>query len=339
MAVVKAHAYGHGLVEVGKFVTRRYAEYLGVAFPEEGVHLREAGVAAPVHVFTLPTAVQAWLYPRYHLEATVCSVTEARWLDVAAQRAGRSIPIHLKIETGLNRIGVRVEHLRSFLRSIGRLRRLELKGVFSHFATSDEQDKRFANQQLGTFHRALDILREERADPELIHMANSGAILDLPESYFSMVRAGMMMYGYYPSHTTSESVPLKPAMTLKSRVAFVKWIERGESVGYGRRFRARTRTTIATIPVGYADGFTRMLSGKATVLLHGKQFPLAGTIAMDQMMVNVGKEDVSVGDEVVLLGTQGSRTISAWDLAEKLGTVPYEICCMVSARVPRVYTQ
>lgn len=337
MAVVKANAYGHGMEELAKFVESPHADYLGVAIPEEGAKLREAGIKKPIQVFTLPTKEQSRLFAECNLEATICSLTEARWLNAAAQRAVRNIPVHLKVETGMNRIGVQVDQLPSFLRSIRSLRRLEIKGVYSHFATADEKDKRFATLQLQRFYQALEILQKEHISPELIHMANSGAILDLPQSYFSMARAGMIIYGNYPSHQTSESITLKPAMTLKSKVSLVKSIEAGESVGYGRRFVATRRTKIATVPLGYADGFTRLLSGKASVLIHGKKFPIAGSIAMDQLMVNAGKEDVDVGDEVVFIGSQGSQSITAWDIADTLGTVPYEVCCWVSARVPRVY--
>jgi alanine racemase len=337
MAVVKANAYGHGLVEVAKYVENR-TQYLGVAFPEEGRMLREAGVRSPIHVFTLPAKSQAELYVRYGLEATICTKAEALWLESAAERARTTVDVHIKVETGMNRIGARVEELPALIRSLRSCRRLRVKGLFSHFATAEEKDKSFARKQLSRFHRSMEIVQNEGLSPELYHMANSGAILDLPESYFSMVRAGIMLYGYYPSAETSQSVGLRPAMRLRSSVSLVKWIDAGETVGYGRRFLAKRRTKIATVPVGYADGYTRLLSGKASVILHGKLFPVVGTIAMDQMMVDVGKEDVQVGDEVVLLGSQGNVTVSAWDVARRLGTVPYEVCCWVSARVPRVYT-
>jgi alanine racemase len=336
MAVVKANAYGHGLVEVAKYA-ENITDYLGLAIPEEGRALREAGVKSPIHIFTLPAKSQAELYPRFDLEATICSLKEARWLQSAAERARRTIDVHLKVETGMNRIGARVEELPSLIRSLRSLRRLRVKGLFSHFATAEDKDKRFARQQLARFHQAMEVARNEGLSPELYHIANSGAILDLPESYFSMVRVGIMMYGYYPSAGTTESVKLRTAMKVRSKVSLVKWIDAGETVGYGRRFVATRRTKIATVPVGYADGFTRLLSGKASVIINGKLFPVVGTIAMDQMMMNVGKDDVEVGDEVVLMGSQGTLTISAWDVARKLGTVPYEVCCWVSSRVPRIY--
>ncbi len=337
MAVVKANAYGHGLVEVAKFVGHRLADYFGVALPEEGVKLRQAGIEKPIHVFNLPAKSQTSLFFDYDLEPTICSFTDMDALNSVGTRRKEKTPVHLKIETGMNRVGVKVENLSSFLNSLSSFKYLEIKGVYTHFATSEDRDKSFARKQLDEFHRALQILKRNKIFPELIHCANSGAILDLPETYFSMVRAGMIMYGYYPTRETMESVPLKPAMTLKSKVLLVKWIEKGDSVSYGRRFVARRQTKIATLPVGYADGFRRALTGNAVVLIQGKRFPVVGTICMDQLMVDVGKADITVGDEGVLIGRQGKEKISAWEIAEKLGTVPYEICGSIADRVPRIY--
>lgn len=337
MAVVKANAYGHGLVEVARFVEKHRANYLGVAIPEEGAILREAGLRIPIHVFTLPANSQLHYYARFGLEATISSLREAKLLNAAGGRMRKTIPVHLKIETGMNRIGVPVEELHGFLKLIAPLRRLEIKGAYTHFATADERDKRYALKQLKKFELALEMLQQAQVEYELAHCANSGAILDVPQSYFSMVRPGIMLYGYYPTNQTSESIPLKPAMSLRSRVSLVKWIERGESVSYGRRFVAKRRTKIATLPLGYADGYSRVLTGQSSALLGGKEFPIVGTICMDQLMVDVGTADVEIGDEAVLLGSQGKRTITAWDLARRLQTVPYEICCGISARVPRVY--
>jgi alanine racemase len=337
MAVVKANAYGHGMVDVARFAEGRSADAFGVALAEEGVTLRKAGITSPILAFTLPSKAQAELYPEFGLEATVCSLTEARHLNRAGERRRRTVPVHIKVDTGMNRLGLRVEHLAGYLGAMARLKRLEVKGIFTQFATADERNKKFAYMQLGRFCRALDIAHQERALPEVIHMANSAAILDLPESTFTMVRPGIMIYGYYPSRETTESVPLRPVMTLKSRVSFVKWIKAGDGVGYNRRFVARRRTQIATLPIGYGDGYSRLLSGKASVLLNGRRYPIAGTIAMDQMMVDVGTDDVAQGDEAILIGEQEKERITAWDLADPLGTIPYEVCCWVNTRVPRVY--
>ena len=265
MAVVKANAYGHGIVEVARFLERHTIDYLGVANAEEGAVLREAGVTVPIHVFTLPSNDQVPLYGTYDLEPTICTPSESTLLNKQAQRQDNTLRVHLKIDTGMNRIGVRAKDLKKLLSSLAKLRRLEIKGIYTHFAMADTRDKSFSRQQLGEFHRALDILHNEAISAEVIHCAGSSAILDLPESYFSMVRPGIMLYGYYPSHETTESVPLKPVLTLKSRVSLVKSIEAGESVSYGRRFVAKRRTNIATVPVGYADGYMRALTGRSSV--------------------------------------------------------------------------
>lgn len=337
MAVVKANAYGHGIELVAPFVeSAGLADYFGVAFAEEGVVLRKAGLRKPIHVFTVPFEHQAPLYTEFDLEPTVSSIQEIAFLDRVAAKAKKTIPIHIKIDTGMNRIGVKPAELESLVSALNKAKRLVVRGVFTHFATADEANKQFLMHQIEEFRRQLDRIRQMGLEPGLVHCANSASILDVPESLFSMVRPGVMMYGYYPSRTTSESIPLKVAMTLKSRVSLVKWIGPGESVSYGRRFIATKRTRIATIPVGYADGYTRLLSGKAGVLIRGKKYAIAGTICMDQLMADVGSDEVMPGDEVVLIGSQGAEQISAWDLASSLGTIPYEICCAISSRVPRV---
>ena len=335
MAVVKANAYGHGITEVARFLKKR-VECFGVANAEEGLALREAGIKLPIHVFTIPATSQVSLYTRFELEPTIGSVVEARLLNSAAQRANKTLNVHLKVDTGMNRIGVKPRDVGELMRALGRLKRLEIKGVYTHFATADRRDKTFSMEQLRLFRQALDVLRTLRVEPEVVHCAGSAGILDIPESHFSMVRPGIMLYGYYPSDETTESVNVKPVLSLKSRVSLVKWIESGESVSYGRRFVAARRTKIASLPVGYADGYMRLLTGQSSVLIGGKEFPIVGTICMDQLMVDVGRTDVRVGDEAVLIGGQGRKAITAWDLASRIGTIPYEICTNISSRVPRI---
>lgn len=338
LAVVKANAYGHGIQQVSKFVIQHgCADYLGVAFPEEGVQIREAGVKAPIHAFALPSQRQIELFFDYNIEPTISTINESKWLNTVGQKRKKTIPVHLKIDTGMSRLGVTVAELPEFLKTLARLQRIEIKGVFTHFATADETDKTFSKKQLSDFHHALEILIQQGIEPELIHCANSATILDLPEACFSMVRPGVMMYGHYPSHETTESIPLKPAMVVKSRVSMVKRIQAGDSVSYGRRFIAQQPTTIANIPIGYADGYFRLLTNKSQVLIGGTAFPVVGSICMDQMMANVGDADIRVGDEVVIFGKQGKNQITALQLADILGTIPYEICCAISARVPRIY--
>jgi alanine racemase len=336
MGVVKANAYGHGIIEVSKFLQRLSIDYLGVANAEEGVALRESGIALPILVFTLPSKSQVSSFTRFGLEPTICTETEARLLNAMAQRSRKPLSVHIKVDTGMNRVGARPRELKPLLNVFSKLKYLEIKGVYTHFVTADKRDKTFSREQLGLFSQSLETLRHEGVSPDVVHCAGSAGILDLPQSYFSLVRPGIMMYGYYPSLETTESVRLKPVLTLKSRVSLVKWIEAGESVSYGRRFIARRRTKIVTLPIGYADGYMRLLTGQSSVLIAGTSFPIVGTICMDQLMADVGKADVRVGDEAILIGRQGSRSISAWDLASSIGTIPYEICTNISSRVPRI---
>ena len=336
-AVVKANAYGHGSVPVTRALEQAGADTFGVAFAEEGAELREADVVRPIHVFTLPGAGQVSLYLTHDLEATVATMREARWLNAAGEQAGRSIRVHLKIDTGMNRIGVKLCELEALLRGLARFRRLEINGVFTHFAVAERKNKAFTLRQLEQFSDAVDLLRRHGITPEAVHCANSAAIIDLPESYFTMVRPGIMLYGYAPSGIPPTEHPIRPALTVRSTVAMVKEIGAGESVSYGRRFTARQRTKIATVPIGYADGYSRLLTGRTDVLIGGRRRRVVGTICMDQLMVDVGRTDVRPGDDVVLIGSQRGAHISAQDVAGLLGTIPYEICCAVSARVPRTY--
>jgi alanine racemase len=337
MGVVKANAYGHGLLEIARHLQRLNVDAFGVAFPEEGAALRKGGIRKPIHVFALPTKPQCPLIARYRLEATVCSLEESQWLNVLGTKVHRTLPVNLKIDSGMNRLGLKRKQLEPYLRTLAGLKRIEVVGVFTHFATADEEDQSFARRQLDEFQAALDILRRNGIEPSRTHCANSAAIMTLKESHFSMVRPGIMLYGYAPSRALAKSASLIPVMRLSTRVALVKEIEVGESVSYARRFVASRRTRIATLPVGYADGIFRLLSGKCQVLINGRLCPVVGTICMDHLMVDVGGEDVKVGDEAVLIGQQGSARISAWDLSDRLGSIPYEICCAISARVPRSY--
>lgn len=337
MAVVKANAYGHGLLEVGQFLEKSYADYFGVAFPEEGRRLRENGIRKPIHVATLPAKPQASLYYDFHLEPTICSPFEARILNAAAKGRRRTLHCHLKIDTGMNRIGIRVHELGNVLSKIGRFRHLEIKGVYTHFATSDDPNKEFMRTQLAEFRVALEVLRKHNVGYELAHAANSAAVFELPEAHLDIVRPGIALYGAHPAKHMRSRVNLKPALSWKSVVAMVKWIDKGESVSYGRTYIAPNRTQIATLPVGYADGYSRRLSGKAHVLIGGRRFRMAGRVCMDQMMVDAGNSSVATGDRAVLLGRDGEHTVDVWELADLIGTIPYEIFCGISQRIPRVY--
>ena len=337
MAVVKANAYGHGIREVAKFLEGNGAGYFGVATAEEGLALRQAGIKSPIQVFTIPTKAQVPLCFDFKLEPTICTEAGIGLLEAEGRRRRKSIPVHLKIDTGMNRIGARPSAIKPLLAILGKSRRIDLKGAYTHFATADDRDKTFLRKQLNEFDGALEVLESQKAEIELAHCANSGAILDEPRSYKSMVRPGVMLYGYYPSLSNSQSVRVRPALTLRSELSMVKRVEAGETVSYGRRFVATKPTWIGTVPIGYADGYTRLLTGKTRALVKGRPVPVVGTICMDQLMVNLGEMTQKAGSEVLLIGKQGKEAVSAWDLAALIGTIPYEILCAISDRVPRIY--
>ncbi|HEY9164923.1 MAG TPA: alanine racemase [Candidatus Kryptonia bacterium] len=337
LGVMKANAYGHGLAAASQAVLESGASYLGVAFDEEGIDLRKH-TQVPILVFSPPIEDSFESYIRFDLDSTLTSVVTAYSLNAVARASGRKARVQIKVDTGMGRLGFFPKEALDAVRVISSLDSLTLVGVYSHFATSDEANKEFALRQLTAFRGVVAGVKDMGLDSLIFHMANSGAILDMHDTSFDMVRPGIMSYGYYPSIETSESVDIKPALSLKSAVAQVKNFPAGASVSYGRRYFTKKNCRIAVIPVGYGDGFTRLLTGKANVIIKGKKFPVVGTITMDHVMVDVGAEyDIQPGDEVTLIGRDGEESITAWDLAASIGTIPYEILCMINGRVPRVY--
>lgn len=338
MAVVKANAYGHGAVPVAKdIVRRRSAQYLGVAIVEEGVELRTAGIGLPIHVFTAPFKHQLPLFLEYRLEPTICDLSTARALNALAAKARVVVPVHIKIDTGMGRIGVAATEAIPFVESVLKLRNISVKGIWTHFATSDDRDLSFAQHQLSLFRAIVTELELRGIHIPLVHCANSGAILQMPDAWFDMVRPGIMMYGYTPARETKRSVVLRPAMSLKAKVGFVKQVPKGTSISYSLRYVTKRRSTIASVTVGYADGYFRTLTNRSFVLIRGKRYPVAGTVCMDQIMIDTGADSVQVGDDVILIGTSGTNRITGWDIAAAAGTIPYEVTCAVSQRVPRIY--
>lgn len=337
MAVVKAEGYGHGALAVAREALGSGAAWLGVSLPEEGIALRRAGITAPILVFApLQTEFAAQVLEN-DLTTTLCIPEAAVRLAEAARQTGRIPRAHLKVDTGMGRVGVRPEEAVAFLERVKDCG-IAVTGVYSHLATADETDKSYALQQVKTFATVVAALKNANLAPECIHLANSAAIIDLPEAHFNMVRPGIILYGLYPSaEVRRERLRLQNALSLKSRVVFVKRVPAGTGISYGQRYHTGRETTVATVPIGYADGWTRLLSHKAQALIHGKKFPVVGTICMDQCMIDVGDEPVALGDEVVLIGRQGEAEISADDVARQLGTINYEITCMLSERVPRIY--
>ncbi len=339
MGIVKANAYGHGIIEIAEALMQFGCDYLGVGFLEEGIEIRKHGITAPTLVLGGVLGSQVSEFLDYDLDITVSSLVIAERVNLEAQRkGGKKARVHLKIDTGMERIGVRSEHAVSFVEQVCRMKYLDVVGIYSHLATSDEKDKSFTFHQLERFDTVLAKLHVMHIDIPLKHIANSGAIIDFPESYYTMVRPGIMLYGYYPSQETSESIPLQPVLSLSSEVVYLKEVPAHTSISYGRKYYTSTTTRIATVPIGYGDGYSRRLTNKTEVLIRGMRFPVVGTICMDQLMVDVGMNThVAVGDEVVLIGKQESERISLWDISAKFGTIPYEVLTGLLPRIPRVY--
>jgi alanine racemase len=339
MAVVKANAYGHGIVPVARAVLKnKTADYLGVAIIEEAVALRQQNVDAPILVLTPSDISQLETYLRFDVELTLCSLRIARRLNYLAKRLGKKAVVHIKVDTGMGRVGIQPADVFSFIRALHSLSHLIVKGIYTHFATSDVKNLSFARTQLEEFRALVNGLTNAGIHIPIRHCANSGAILQLQDSFFDMVRPGIMMYGHYPSHETRKTVSLKPAMAVRSSVGFMKTVEKGTSISYGRKYYTSSRTGIATVTAGYADGISRRLTNKINALIGGKRYPIVGTICMDQLMIDVGSRSrVKEGDAVTLMGKQGKEEISAWEISDILGTIPYEVCSAISERVPRKY--
>ena len=338
MAVVKADGYGHGAAAVARVAIENGATYLGVALVEEAIALRHQGFVEPILVFGGIFEEQLIDVFAHQLEVTVYTEQIARALSKIAIRLQQPIHVHVKVDTGMGRVGVAWENALNFIRQIKKLDGIDLHGLYTHFATSDERDKAYAAIQFSRFQQVIQQLEREQIHFPLKHAANSGAILDLPETYLDMVRPGVMMYGYYPSNETTESIPITPAMTLKSRVIHIKQVPENTSISYGRKYITSKATKIATIPLGYADGYNRLLTNQAQVTIRGKKFPQVGRVCMDLILVDVGVDsEVQVGDEVILFGKPGANAMTVYDICKLIETIPYEVTCWISGRVPRVY--
>lgn len=340
MVILKANAYGHGLVEIARHMVSVGADYLGVAFLEEGILLREEGISAPILVLGGLMGSQVHLFLDYDLTLTASSVEKLEQIEAAARARGQTARVHLKIDTGMERIGVHYYSARDLLEATLRCRHVEVEGIFSHFANADTADLSSARLQLQRFNDVLSFYEERGLPMPLRHMANSGAVLQLPESHFDMVRAGILLYGVYPSDEVPRAVSVRPALTWKSHVVYFKVVKPGHPVSYGSTWQSDKMVRVVTVPVGYGDGYFRSLSNRAHVIIRGKRYPVVGRICMDQLMVNIDWETAYNGDEVVLLGeADNGATITAAELAEWAGTIPYEVLTNINTRVPRLYVQ
>ena len=340
MGTVKANAYGHGLVEVARFLEAKGVDMLGVSILDEAADLRQAGIQTPILIMGTILPEEADRALELDVVPTLNSLKIAKSLAEAARKRGRVIRAHVKIDTGMGRFGELPQAAIDYVGRLGALKYLEIEGIYTHFPIADEQNDPFTRRQIETFKGVIDQLTDRGFHIPIQHAANSSAILNYPESYFTMIRPGDTLYGLYPSRKVDKSLLLKPALSWKSKVLTLKQVPKGWSISYGRTYITPTEKRIAIIPVGYADGYNRHFSNKGHVLIRGRRAPIIGLVCMDQFMVDVTDiPDVTVGDEVVLIGKQGKEKITADDLARQLGTINYEIICGIAHRVPRVYNK
>lgn len=340
LAMVKANAYGHGMIGVSRVLQHLGVDMLGTAFVSEARELRAAGVTIPIMVLTQVEPHEAAEAVELNLETVVGDLVQARALGAAATAQGTTANVHLYVDTGMSRDGVRAHDAVAFAQELQKVDGLSSVGICTHFATADDPHNPFLKEQLSTFRHVVEQCALVGCSFATVHAANTGALWQSADTHFSLVRPGLSLYGYASAET--HVAPLRPVMRLSSAVVSLRRAWPGETVSYGRRYMVAEEATIATVPIGYGDGYMRALTGSAHCLIRGKRYPVVGTVCMDEIMVNVGNDDVQLGDEVVLLGVQpsehGGGAIDIDELATWAGTIPYEITTAVSARVPRLFT-
>jgi alanine racemase len=338
LTVVKADAYGHGAVPVSKKLEELGTDFLGVATVKEGVELRNAGITKPILVLSGIYQEEVEDVLTYQLTPMVYRLEIAEALAATAKKQGKKIPVHIKVDTGMGRIGVLAKEAPAFVNRVRKFEHLSIEGIASHFSTADGGDSSFAAEQLQRFTRTLEEMKKVDIDPPFCHIANSAALVNLPAARFTLVRPGIMLYGAYPSPSLKDRVSLRQVMSWKSLVADLKKVPEGSPISYGRTFITQRPSLIAAIPVGYADGYNRLFSNRGEILIKGTRAPVVGRVCMDWTMVDVTDiPGVAVGDEVVLMGSQLGQEITAEELGERIGTISYEILCSVGKRVPRIY--
>lgn len=341
LACLKANAYGHGALQVARTVLSHGASRIGVAMVSEAKALREAGIDVPIHILGHIPLWQMYEAVCLDLTVSISDVNSASALSHIAHAHGKTLKVHLKVDTGMGRLGIRAEQTQEIVtlaHTIVRLPALEFEGIFTHLAMADALDKTHAQKQLVRFHNVLHALERCNLRPPLVHAANSAALLSIPEAHFNLVRPGIALYGLDPSLEVCLPQGFRPVLSFKTQVIQVKTVPTGEPIGYGCTYVTRRPSRIATLPIGYADGFRRAPLHWGTVLIHGQEVPIIGRVCMDYCMVDVTHlSQVGVGDEVILIGRHGSTTLSAQEIAQRLGTTPYELLSQLSARVPRVY--
>ncbi len=340
LAAVKADAYGHGAVPVARMIEQaRAADWLGVANVTEGVELRMAGIRMPILKLSVARGDEVAVAVAANLALCVVDADSVAEAAAAAAGQGVVIEVHLKVDTGMRRIGCPPEQAPELAGLIDAVPELRLGGLMSHLPISDSPaGEEFTRAQIELFRETVERVTAARGPVPLVHLANSGGVLGHPDSWFDLVRPGVMVYGAYPDPQAPRTVQLRPGLEWRSRVTFVKQVAAGETVGYGRTWTAPADTWIATVPVGYGDGYSRLLSNRGRMLIGGNSYPIAGRVCMDQTMVDLGQQTgVAVGDEVVLIGRSGAEEITTAEIAELMGTIPYEVTCLITRRVARAF--
>lgn len=341
-AIVKADAYGHGAVEVARALSEYGAEYLGVATLSEGIHLRENGIRLPILILGYTEPIHWQQVIDYDLIQTVISLEQAREIQTRAADYGKRMKVHLKVDTGVSRLGFlegKPGVIEEMLQ-VCAIPQLEIDGVFTHFALADQKDKAYTYDQFQRFMNLVQALEARGATLGIKHVCNSAATIDLPEMHLDMVRVGIALYGLPPSQEVNlDRVKLKPVMALKAKIVHVKELPPNRGISYGHTYKTQGTRTIITIPVGYADGYSRGLSNRGHVLLHQQEIPLVGTICMDQMMADVTGTSPKVGDEIVLMSNDPNSQLTATHLADLMGTINYEVVCLLGKRLPKVYLE
>ena len=336
-SIVKADAYGHGACEVSQALAKAGSDGFGVATVEEGIELRETGIRAPILVLTAVYAEQSEKFLRHHLTPAVGDLSTLGELEKLLRKRSRSLKFHLKVDTGMGRLGLLHSDIDSWLPVVGKLKALKLEGLFSQLAHAEDAAGDYTQAQVKNFSRVAERLRATGLNPPLAHLANSAGIIGVPSAHGTMVRPGLMLYGLYPAPEMARRVELRPVLSWRTHILQLKELPADSSIGYGCTFVTKRKSWIATLPVGYADGYHRLLSNRGAVLVREKRAPVVGRISMDLTMIDVTDiRGVTQGDEVVLLGRQGGETISADEMAGWAETISYEILTSISARVPRI---
>lgn len=337
MGVVKGYAYGHGNPESARAMVDAGATRIGVARVAEAIHLREAGLQVPIHVFTEPPPSAAPVMVSLRLTAAVYTPAFATALSEAAVAADVRVPVHVKLDTGMHRVGVPADHAVDAVAEMARLPGLRIEGAWSHLAVADVPDHPFTRKQLDLFRELTDRVERSGVRLRYRHMANSAATMSLADARLDLVRCGVACYGLWPGEALADTADLRPALSLKARVNLVKTVPAGDALSYGLEYTVPRRTRVMTVPAGYADGYDRRLSGRADVLVRGRRHGVSGTVCMDQFMVDVGEDAVDAGEVVTLIGRDGEAAVTAEELAAIIGTINYEVTTRIPSRVPRVF--